>query len=172
MNVDSGDTNLVFDTGIEGLSCTGVYWRPNRMYNEEVILATNCDGTLTQYSLSKQKATWKFKEPNTQFLCGAYKPSGNAFVVGDHSGNIRVYDEETKKLLHKYERGSSYCPGHTSRIFSIKMLENVPFSFISGGWDNSVQFWDLREKKPFGSYFGQQISGETLDEKNNTILVG
>ncbi len=48
------------------------------------------------------------KEPNTQFLCAAYKINGNAFVAGDHEGIIRVYDEETKKLIHTYGKGTSY----------------------------------------------------------------
>ena len=71
-------------------------------YNNEAVLTTNCDGTLTQYSLNKQKTQWKIKEPNTQFLCAAYKINGTSFVAGDNLGNIRVYDEETKKLIHTY----------------------------------------------------------------------
>ena len=43
---------------------------------------------------------------------------------------------------------------------------------LSGGWDNNVHLWDIRDKKSIGFIFGPNISGDTLDYKDNEILTG
>lgn len=35
--------------------------------------------------------------------------------------------------------------GHRFRIFSIKYHPKYLNLFLSGGWDNTIQFWDTRQ---------------------------
>jgi WD40 repeat protein len=44
----------------------------------------------------------------------------------------------------------------------------------SGGWDKTIQFWDIRKKGPIASIYGPKICGDAIDfkEDGNTILTG
>jgi COMPASS component SWD3 len=62
---------------------------------------------------------------------------------------------------------------HTNRIFSVKCLPNDKNLFFSGGWDSTVQVWDVRV--PDGSIrkiCGPSISADSLDYKNGVLLAG
>ena len=85
---------------------------------------------------------------------------------------IRIYDLDTKQLVKHYDKGDWYSPGHSNRIFSVKFITGQPELFITGGWDSSVFIWDLRQKKYADAFYGPNISGDSLDYKNNTILAG
>lgn len=43
---------------------------------------------------------------------------------------------------------------------------------LTGGWDNTIQFWDMRVGYSVKSIFGPHISGDSLDICNNEILTG
>lgn len=47
--------------------------------------------------------------------------------------------------------------------------ENILFS---GGWDDYIMLWDLRNKQPIGMINGPTLSGDSLDIKNDMILTG
>ena len=34
--------------------------------------------------------------------------------------------------------------GHSNRVFSLKFVAEDPNLLVSGGWDNTVQVWDVR----------------------------
>lgn len=63
-------------------------------------------------------------------------------------------------------------PGHANRIFSIKFNPDDPNVIVSGGWDNTLYFWDIRESRSFASMYGPAITGDTLDIKGNYVLTG
>jgi len=71
----------------------------------------------------------------------------------------------------KYSK--KYC-GHSNRIFAIKFDPINSNILVSGGWDNTVWIYDLREKGPVGGIFGPHISGESIDIRRDTstILTG
>lgn len=45
-------------------------------------------------------------------------------------------------------------------------------TLISGGWDSVVHVWDLRQGKSTRHFYGPNISGESLDYSNGTVLAG
>ena len=62
---------------------------------------------------------------------------------------------------------------HVNRIFCVKCLKKDHNVFFSGGWDSTVQIWDVRV--PQGSVrkiCGPSISSDSLDIKGNDLLVG
>ena len=45
--------------------------------------------------------------------------------------------------------------------------------FFSGGWDNTVQIWDIRAKEGSQRVIaGPTVSSDSLDFKNGVILAG
>jgi hypothetical protein len=42
----------------------------------------------------------------------------------------------------------------------------------SGGWDSYILVHDIRVKEKVGDLFGTYICGESIDVKDNTLLVG
>ncbi|OLP92446.1 hypothetical protein AK812_SmicGene25748 [Symbiodinium microadriaticum] len=38
-----------------------------------------------------------------------------------------------------------------------------PWGLVSGGWDNTVQYWDLRAGHAVRAIFGPHICGDALD---------
>ena len=50
----------------------------------------------------------------------------------------------------------------------------MPNVLVSGGWDNTIQIYDIREKGPVGSIYGPHICGDAIDFRNDgvTLLTG
>ena len=90
---------------------------------------------------------------------------------------MRVYDEATKTLTSELRSGSGYganaTSGHSNRIFSCKWVPGDDNVLLSGGWDNTVQVWDLRAGRSVRSLFGPHLCGDALDvDGNGNILTG
>jgi len=87
-----------------------------------------------------------------------------------------VYDEATKDEIVAMEGGTGYSthstPGHSNRIFSVKFHPSENDIIISGGWDNTVQVWDVRVGYAVRSFYGPHICGDALDIEGSTILTG
>ncbi len=63
--------------------------------------------------------------------------------------------------------------GHSNRIFSVKFKADDPNLVLSGGWDNTVQIWDLRTGHSVRSIYGPHICGDALDvNAQGHILTG
>ena len=43
---------------------------------------------------------------------------------------------------------------------------------LSAGWDSVIHVWDLRLGKSIKSIFGATVSGDSIDYRDNKILVG
>ena len=63
--------------------------------------------------------------------------------------------------------------GHRTAVYALKHHPNETWNFLSGGWDDTVQFWDRRQERATKRIFGPHICGESIDIDPNdqTILV-
>ena len=57
-------------------------------------------------------------------------------------------------------------------MFSVKFKPDDPNILVSGGWDNTVQIWDVRQEKSVQNFYGPHICGDAIDVRDNTILTG
>lgn len=57
--------------------------------------------------------------------------------------------------------------GHKSRVFSACFNPSSNHELVSGGWDDTIQFWDIRQ--PFSQRYigGVHICGEGIDISQN-----
>ena len=74
--------------------------------------------------------------------------------------------------LTTLERSLYDEPGHSNRVFSVKFVTDEPNLLLSGGWDNNIHIWDIREGKSIFCMYGHMISGDAIDYKNGVILTG
>lgn len=62
---------------------------------------------------------------------------------------------------------------HVNRVFCVKCLPEDGNVFFSGGWDSTVQVWDLRVGTgSVRQIHGPAITSDSLDYKKGTLLVG
>ncbi|XP_018045611.1 PREDICTED: uncharacterized protein LOC108685364 [Atta colombica] len=82
---------------------------------------------------------------------------------------LYLYDEETKTLERVF-RGSDkpdVMDGHKSRVFSACFNPKSAYELISGGWDDTIHFWDTRQAHSFRFISGAHICGDGLDISTN-----
>eukprot|EP00341_Mesodinium_pulex_P005051 CAMPEP_0116897852 /NCGR_PEP_ID=MMETSP0467-20121206/6716_1 /TAXON_ID=283647 /ORGANISM="Mesodinium pulex, Strain SPMC105" /LENGTH=243 /DNA_ID=CAMNT_0004569677 /DNA_START=262 /DNA_END=994 /DNA_ORIENTATION=+ len=97
--------------------------------------------------MTSGKCLHSFEDDHNQVYALDYNDEGTKFVTAGKDTAIRVYDEATKTNISTMQGGVGYSvkttPGHSNRIFSVKYTtdENM---IVSGGWDNTVQIWDIR----------------------------
>jgi len=91
---------------------------------------------------------------------------------------VRIYDEATKSLLTTMSSGygtvNGVASGHANRVFSTKFCPTDSNLVVSGGWDNTVQIWDIRSGRSCRSFYGPHICGDSLDVSSDgsRILTG
>lgn len=87
---------------------------------------------------------------------------------------IRVYDEATKSETACMNSGhGTLTAGHSNRVFSVKFLPEDDNTLVSGGWDNTLQIWDLRVGYSVRGIYGPHVAGDAIDiNDRNEILTG
>ena len=85
----------------------------------------------------------RLDDPMNHLFCLDFNSTGTLLAVGGRDCHVRIYDETTKSLaLTMKERGD--LPGHSNRIFCVKFNPIDTNILLSGGWDNTVQVYDIR----------------------------
>jgi WD40 repeat protein len=54
----------------------------------------------------------------------------------------------------------------------VKFCANDNNLVVSGGWDNNIKIWDIRQTNPIRSIFGPYICGDAIDLQDNFLLTG
>ncbi|KAM9462402.1 uncharacterized protein Hap1MRO34_016343 isoform 1-T1 [Clarias gariepinus] len=159
-----------------------------------VLLATYSTGSLKCWYVSGRQRLWwlneniekeKGEEENEeeeeevverQTLCLSISPSGEKAVTGGSDSAIHLYDLHTLQTMQICTASSlrTVMDGHSSRIFAVTFNPEKEEEFISGGWDNTVQFWDTRQPNAVRMLYGPHVCGEALhiDPATHQILSG
>ncbi|KAL1140646.1 hypothetical protein AAG570_000576 [Ranatra chinensis] len=102
---------------------------------------------------------------NRQILNATHHPTSPKFLTMGDDGQLYLYDVETGQRERTFF--DSYAPdrveGHRSRVFAAKFNPKSVNEFISGGWDDTVQFWDIRKSQSCRYLSGAHVCGEGLD---------
>ena len=154
-------------TSPDELPISHIRWKSNKR-----LLCCNVEGFLIEYDTETNSQVASIKEEDNQILALDYSSELGKIATGGKDATIRIYDDVNKRLVRTYEKGSWVSPGHSNRIFSAKFKNKDPNILISGGWDSSVFIWDIREPKCVRAFCGPNISGDTLDTREDVILAG
>ena len=148
---------------------TMIKWRGKSDYSQlnNVVGTVNSDGQIQQFHVPTGKCLSTIQENfGEDSQINAFDYSYNfkkQAVCGVHPA-IRVYDVETQKLLQKLEGAQSVGDtGHTNRVFSVRFYPEDDTMLVSGGWDNKIVFWDLRQEKPAHTLLNKMICGDAID---------
>ena len=157
---------------------TSMKWKPEGPDEEYgyQLMATYVSGEVKTWHVTTGSCLKSHKEDDVQLLVGAYNSSGSHCIAGGHNGCIYLYDEITGRKISTLgpSVNKEVMDGHVMRVFALQyhpLDENV---FVSGGWDNTIQWWDTRTSDRYSikKISGPRICGEGLDiEKNTQKLV-
>mmetsp|Transcript_6026 Transcript_6026/g.10357 ORF Transcript_6026/g.10357 Transcript_6026/m.10357 type:complete len:336 (-) Transcript_6026:268-1275(-) len=175
-NTDAGKVvyQLIHE-GTGSLPTTCIRFRPLTAASKtkNVLLAAGADGMIRHWHVTSGKCLHTIKEENNQIYAIDYRYDGLKFVTCGMDYKVRVYDEATKTLMCTMQGGFGKSrPGHSNRVFSAKFLPGSENLFLTAGWDNTVQIWDLRVDTSVRSIFGVHICGDAIDFYDNTVLTG
>mmetsp|Transcript_7078 Transcript_7078/g.8028 ORF Transcript_7078/g.8028 Transcript_7078/m.8028 type:complete len:206 (+) Transcript_7078:412-1029(+) len=114
-----------------------------------------------------------FKEENAnEIYCLDFTKNGDYMATAGKDKVVRVYDELEQKLATRLTGDPEVCHGHSNRIFTLKFNPDDKNMLVSGGWDNNVFIWDIRQNAPVGRILVPNITGDSVDIHGNRILVG
>lgn len=71
-------------------------------------------------------------------------------------------------------RHGTLTGGHSNRVFSLKFFPEDDNTVVSGGWDNTLQIWDLRAGHSVRGIYGPHLAGDALDinSRGDELLTG
>lgn len=178
-NVSNGKVAYNLEGGSSvALPTTCIRFRPvtpsNRTKN--VFLSANAAGSVQHWHMTSGKCLHSFSDEDNQVYALDYNDEGSQFVTAGKDTKVRIYEEATKTCLVTMEGGlagdyTKATPGHSNRIFSVKFTHDEHI-VLSGGWDNTVQVWDIRTGSSVRSFYGPHICGDALDLKGDEIVTG
>ncbi|CAM9257185.1 unnamed protein product [Lampetra planeri] len=159
-----------------GVPVTSLVFLPQTDTERDIrLVATYASGRVSLWAVSLRWACPLAREA-THTLCAAASPSGAWVATGGGDGALRIYDVKTRSLALTCSPSASshVMDGHSSRIFAVQWHPESENFFLSGGWDNTVQFWDRRMPHSVRSLYGPHVCGESLhfDSSGSQILSG
>ena len=158
------------------LPTTAIRFRPNTetQRTKNVFIAANATGLVQHWHMTSAKCLHSMEDEENQVYAIDYNDVGTQYCTAGKDKVVRLYDEATKSLILKMEGGGIFrtSPGHSNRIFSTKFAPLDPHVIVSGGWDNTVQVWDVRVGQSVRSIYGPHICGDSLDICGNEIVTG
>jgi len=147
------------------------------MKTGNVLVSAQADGYLKHWHATSGRCLHQKKvedeDDDNQLYTLDYNPDGSLLACAGKDRYVRLYDEQTKTIAVKMKDNEHFC-GHSNRIFCVKFNQVNPFCIASGGWDNTVQIYDVRTNGVVGSIFGPHICGDAIDFRNDgfTMLCG
>ncbi|XP_075035114.1 uncharacterized protein LOC142097299 [Mixophyes fleayi] len=158
------------------LPVTALRFHPATPYSMgDLLLATYAGGQVKFWHMSTQSCVRSLRE-DRQTLAVTFSPSGSHFLTAGSNDDILVYDTKTFTCVNVCQPSPSLSvmDGHRSRVFGLTFHPGSEESFISGGWDDTVQFWDIRQKHSIRKISGPHVCGDALDIDPETeqILIG
>jgi COMPASS component SWD3 len=169
----SKNTNILFK--YSSASITSLRWKPHNLtISKNILLTIDSEGNIVYWHTTSGKVLHKLEEKGIALLSLDYTMDGSIFAIGCDDKSIRIYDENMKIAINSIGHGSNFKKGHTSRVNSICFEQGSSNVLFSGGWDGKVLLHDIRENSINTNEIvtGAYINGDTLDVKENVLLVG
>ncbi|XP_043523974.1 uncharacterized protein LOC122536024 [Frieseomelitta varia] len=132
------------------------------------VTATYANGCVKCWHYPTSQCLYTIREKR-QTLGLAYHFRLPKFVTVGDDAKVILYDEETKTQERVFHASESLevMDGHKSRVFGACFNPKSAHELISGGWDNTIQFWDTRQPYALRRISGVHLCGDALDISRN-----
>nr|CAB3267699.1 WD repeat-containing protein 38 [Phallusia mammillata] len=162
------------DTKSDRLPVTSVNFIPADVSTRgEMLIATYAGGMMKFWHVATCTCLQSIHEPR-QILAASVCPSVSCIVTAGSTEQINIYDVETGQKTRVCEPSPNrlVMDGHRFRVFALKHHPLDDHTFLSGGWDDTIQVWDQREDHAIRRIYGPHICGDGIDinKKYNHIL--
>ncbi|KAI9343767.1 WD40-repeat-containing domain protein [Zopfochytrium polystomum] len=160
----------------EKLPCTTLAFRPDNSSskNRNVLAAGYADGRLIHWHPTSGQKISTISEGDAQINCVTYQggpgfnaeegAAGRRFASCGSEGIVRVYDGANHRRIARMSGGTpGLTAGHSNRAFSVRFHPRDPNVLVSGGWDNTLQIWDVRVGHSVRSIHGPHVCGDAVD---------
>jgi COMPASS component SWD3 len=152
---------------------TCVRWKPhNDSRPKNILISVTADGKIHHWHTASGKVLYSMEETDNPIMCVDYSPDGSLFATGGSDKQVRLYDDNTKSLITVMKPAHFNLPGHSNRIFCLNFHKENTNLMVSGGWDNTIQFYDIRQGNIINNLYGPHICGDAIDMKGDYLLTG
>lgn len=149
---------------------TSIKWKPNAA---EILVAAYSDGRIIHWhSKSGKQLSFMNEEKENPIMSLDFDSTGDKFATGGNDKIVRIYDDNMKIEIAKMKPNGFELPGHSNRIFCVKFHPDYPNILLSGGWDSTVQIYDVRSGIVENALYGPHVCGDSLDVFGMNLLAG
>jgi WD40 repeat protein len=137
--------------------------------------AISPEGTIKSWSKKVPELVWARQEEENELYALDLDHLGQRIATAGTDARVRIYDPAINALtctLTRRPRDQLTSKGHSDRIYCVKFHPSNENLLISGGWDNTIQIWDLRNSESVGCLPGPHICGDSLDIHGDMVLAG
>ena len=146
-------------TELSDFPITCLRWKP---HNKTILLTVTANGLIHEIHSTSLKILQKLEDKGNSLTCVDYSIDGNLFATGGNEKIVKLYDDTTKTIISKLESHKYQTSGHSNNIFAIKFNPYNENMLFSGGWDNTIMFYDIRAKEVQNYLYGPHICGDCL----------
>ena len=148
---------------------TSIKWNKKK---DTTLLVGSADGYVTHWHSSSGKVLHSIHELNNAINSVDYTRDFKQFATAGNDVCVRIYDENMKSIITSMRPYKFDEPGHSGRIFCLKFHPENDNMLVTGGWDKTIQFYDVRGGKICHSIYGPEICGDSIDLNGNFVLTG
>ncbi|KAJ7313890.1 hypothetical protein JRQ81_005668 [Phrynocephalus forsythii] len=164
------------ETATQALPITSLRYMPRGpAHNRDVLLATYSGGTLKLWHVPSRTCVRTLTE-DRQTMIASFNPSGSRFITGGAGAGIYMYDTQTWEKVQTFQPSDSpnVMDGHTSRVYALTFFPENDERFVSGGWDDTVQFWNIQTTHSIRRISGPHVCGDavSIDKSGTQLLTG
>ncbi|XP_015175200.1 PREDICTED: WD repeat-containing protein 38-like [Polistes dominula] len=141
--------------------------------------ASSACGNIFQCNTDNKELIRFISEPKNEVNTIDVSTEGSYLVTGGKDAAVRIYDSETGKPVLTYQKTDAdmihkkVTRFHRMRIFAARFHNIYTNLIITGGWDDTVRIWDIRDGGgSIRTIKGPHICGDAIDLRESHILTG